>query len=207
MTVINVYNLEAQKTSEMEINDEVFNVPIKKHLLHQVVVGQLNNRRRGCASTKGRSEVNRSGKKLWKQKGTGRARVGSASSPTRKGGGVVFGPAPRNYSNRISKKVRKAALNMALSDKFISDRLLILEDFNLPEIKTRQFMDVMKRFKINKALIIVEGKNENLEKSSRNVSSVKVMRREGINVYDVLNHDHLIMERPAVAKVEEALIS
>ena len=207
MTVINVYNLEAEKTSEMEISDTVFNASIKKHLLHQVVVGQLHNRRQGSASTKGRSEVNSSGKKLWRQKGTGRARVGSASSPTRKGGGVVFGPTPRKYSKKIPKKVRKSAIIMALSDKFVSDRMLVLEDFNLPEIKTKQFMAVMKKFKIDKALIVVEEKNENLEKSSRNVPRIKVMRHEGINVYDVLNHEHLIMVRSAVTKVEEALIS
>ena len=207
MTVINVYNLEAEKTSEMEISDEVFNVAIKKHILHQVVVGQLMNRRQGSASTKGRSEVISSGKKLWRQKGTGRARVGSASSPIRRGGGVIFGPTPRKYTQKIPKKIRKAALNMALSDKFISDRMLVLEDFTLPEVKTKQFMAVMKKFKINKALIVVETNNENLEKSSRNVSWVKVMRHEGINVYDILNHEHLIMVRSAVAKVEEALIS
>ncbi|MBN2059095.1 MAG: 50S ribosomal protein L4 [Deltaproteobacteria bacterium] len=207
MTVINVYNLEAEKISEMEISDEVFNVEVKKHLLHQVVVGQLHNRRQGSASTKGRSEVSSSGKKLWRQKGTGRARVGSASSPTRRGGGVVFGPTPRNYTKKIPKKMRKAALNMALSDKFMSDRMLVLEDFNLPEIKTKRFMEVMRKFNINKALIVVEARNENLEKSSRNVPWVKVMRHEGINVYDILNHDHLIMARSAIAKVEEALIS
>ena len=188
MTVINVYNLDAEKTSEMEISDIVFNVSIKKHLLHQVVVGQLHNRRQGSASTKGRSEVNSSGKKLWRQKGTGRARVGSASSPTRRGGGVVFGPSPRKYSKKITKKVRKSAITMALSTKFISDRMLVLEDFNLPEIKTKQFMAVIKKFNIDKALIIIEDKNENLEKSSRNVPRIKVMRHEGINVYDILNY-------------------
>jgi large subunit ribosomal protein L4 len=207
MTVINVYNLEAEKTSEMEISDDVFNVAIKKHILHQVVIGQLINRRQGSASTKGRSEVNSSGKKLWRQKGTGRARVGSASSPTRRGGCVIFGPTPRKYNQKIPKKIRKAALNMALSDKFISDRMLVLEDFNLPEVKTKQFMEIMKKFKIDKALIVVETKNENLEKSSRNVPRVKVMRHEGLNVYDILNHEHLIMVRSAVAKIEEALIS
>ena len=207
MTVINVYNLDAEKTSEMEISDIVFNVSIKKHLLHQVVVGQLHNRRQGSASTKGRSEVNSSGKKLWRQKGTGRARVGSASSPTRRGGGVVFGPSPRKYSKKITKKVRKSAITMALSTKFISDRMLVLEDFNLPEIKTKQFMAVIKKFNIDKALIIIEDKNENLEKSSRNVPRIKVMRHEGINVYDILNYEHLIMVRSAVTKIEEALIS
>ena len=163
MTLINVYNLEAEKISEMEINDGVFNVPIKKHILHQIVVSQLSNRRRGCASTKSRSEVKGSGRKLWRQKGTGRARVGSASSPTRRGGGVTFGPSPRKYSKKTPKKIRKAALNMALSDKFTSDRIVILEDFNLEEIKTKYFVQIMKNFDVKKALIVTEAKNENLE--------------------------------------------
>lgn len=206
MAVIDVYNLQNQKTSQMELKEEIFGVPIKKHVLHQVVVSQLHNRRSGNASVKGRSEIKASGAKLWRQKGTGRARVGAASSPTRRGGGVAFGPKTRAYTQSIPKKVKKGALRMALSDKFRNDRLKVVLDFNLPEIKTRRFLEVMNDFGVKKALIITEDKNENLEKSSKNVPWVKVMRYEGLNVYDVLNHEHLFLVQSAIPKIEEALI-
>jgi large subunit ribosomal protein L4 len=207
MTVIDVYNLQAEKTSQMDINEGIFDVPIKEHVIHQVVVTQLNNKRSGSASTKSRSEIKASGKKLWRQKGTGRARVGAASSPTRRGGGVAFGPAPKKYYKKVSKKLKKAALQMVLTDKFKSDRLVVIEHFNLHEIKTRDFVQVMKNFEAKRALIITEEKNENLEKSSKNVPWTKVMGYQGLNVYDILNYDHLFLIQSAVAKIEEALIS
>jgi large subunit ribosomal protein L4 len=206
MAVIDVYNLQKEKTSQIELKEEIFGVPIKKHVLHQVVVGQLHKRRSGSASVKGRSDVKSSGTKLWRQKGTGRARVGAASSPTRRGGGVAFGPSIRSYAQGIPKKVRKGALRMALTDKFQNDRLMVVLDFNLPEIKTRHFVEVMNDFGVKKALIITEDKNENLEKSSKNVAWVKVMRYQGLNVYDILNHDHLFLVQSAIPKIEEALI-
>jgi large subunit ribosomal protein L4 len=206
MAVIDVYDLKGKKTSQMELNEEIFGVPVKEYVLHQVVVSQLHNRRSGCARVKGRSEVKASGAKLWRQKGTGRARVGSASSPTRRGGGVAFGPKPRTYTQSIPKKVRKSALRMALSDKFQNDRLRVVLDFNLSEKKTRQFVTVMNDFGVKKALIITEDVNENLERSSNNVPWVKVMRYQGLNVYDILNHDHLFLVQSAIPKIEEALI-
>ena len=207
MALIDVYNLQKEKTSQMELKEEIFEVPIKKHILHQVVVSQLLGRRSGNASVKSRSEVKASGTKLWRQKGTGRARVGGASSPTRRGGGVAFGPAIRKYVHKVSKKVRKRALCMALTDKFQNDRLVIVGEFNLPEIKTRNFVQVMQAFDVRKALIVTDNKNENLEKSSKNVPWVKVMRYEGLNVYDILNHDHLFLVQSAIPKIEEALNS
>jgi len=207
MTVADVYNLQNEKVSEIELKDEVFAVPIKKHVLHQVVVGQLSGRRAGTAATKGRSDVKGSGNKLWRQKGTGRARVGGAASPTRKGGGVAFGPSPRDYSQKISKKVRKSALRMALTDKVQDNHLIVVEDFSLPEIKTKKFVETLRRFDVRKALIVTGGKSENLEKSSKNVPQIKVMRYEGLNVYDLLRYDHLFIEQPAVRKIEEALVS
>jgi large subunit ribosomal protein L4 len=207
MTIIDVYNLQKEKVSQLELKEAIFNVPIKKYLLHQVVVSQLLNRRSGSASTKGRSEVKGSGKKVWRQKGTGRARVGTASSPTRRGGGVVFGPVPGIRLRKVPKKVRKAALRMALTDKFQTDRLVVVTDFSLPEIKTMNFVKVMESFEINRALIITDDKNENLEKSSKNVPWVKVMRYQGLNVYDILKHDHLFLVQSALNKIEEALIS
>jgi len=207
MTTIDVYNLEGEKTSQLELNEEIFNVSIKNHVLHQVVVSQLLKQRSGSAATKSRSEVKKSGRKLWRQKGTGRARVGAASSPIRVGGGVAFGPTPRKYLHKIPKKVKKAALCMALSDKLNSDRLIVISNFDLDEIKTKNFIEVMKNFEVTKALIVTEDKNENLGKSSRNVPWVKVMRYPGLNVYDILNHDHLFLVQSAVTKIEEALIS
>jgi len=207
MAVVNVYNLQKEKTSEVELKDDVFGVPVKSHVLHQVVVAQVNSRRAGTASAKTRSEVDRSGHKLWRQKGTGRARVGNASSPTRRGGGVVFGPSPRGYAQRVPKKVKKAALRMALSDKLQNERMFVLKDFTLQDHKTKGFVQVMKNFDVRKALIVTGDRNENLERSSRNLSWVKVMRSEGLNVYDVLNHEHLFLVQAAISKIEEALTS
>ncbi len=207
MPVVDVYNLQGEKTSQLELSEEVFNSPVKTHVLHQVVVSQLLNRRSGTASTKGRSEVRSSGRKLWRQKGTGRARVGDAASPTRRGGGVAFGPVPRKYVRKVPKKVRRSALCMALTDKAQRDRLIVVSDFDLPEIKTRNFVQVMENFNVKQALIVTCGKNEILERSSKNVPGVKVMRYEGLNVYDVIRHEHLLLDQSAISGIEEALLS
>jgi len=205
MTVLDVYNLQKEKVSEVELKEDVFSVPIKKHVLHQVVVAQLAGRRSGTAAVKNRAAVKASTAKLWRQKGTGRARVGRSSSPTRKGGGVAFGPSPRKYDLKVPKKVKKAALRMALSDKVLCEQLFVIDDFALPEIKTKRFVEVINQFDVRKALIVTHDKSENLEKSSKNVQKVKVMRYEGLNVYDILKYDHLFLERIAVEKIEEAL--
>jgi large subunit ribosomal protein L4 len=207
MAVVDVFNLKNEKISEVELTDDIFNVPLKKHVLHQVVVSQLAGRRAGTAAAKGRSAVKGSGAKLWRQKGTGRARVGAASSPTRKGGGVAFGPSPRKYDKKVSKKTRRSALKMALSDKLRSEQLIVLDAFTMPEIKTKNFVGVMKNFDVKKALIVTEDKKENLEMSSRNVPWVKIMRCEGLNVYDIMTHEHLFLEQAAIGKIQEALIS
>ena len=206
MALVDVYNLQREKTSQMELRDDVFAVPVKKHVLHQVIVSQLLNRRAGTSSAKSRSQVNRSGKKLWRQKGTGRARVGDAASPTRRGGGVAFGPVSREYKRKIPKKLGKIATCMALADKLQEEKLVVLDHFNLSELKTKSFVAVMKAFDVRKALIVTEVKNENLEKSSRNVPWVKVMKFEGLNPYDILNHDHLFLIQAAIPKIEEALV-
>ena len=206
MAVIDVYNLQREKTSQMELRDDIFAVPVKKHVLHQVIVSRLLNGRAGNASAKSRSQVHRSGKKLWRQKGTGRARVGDAASPTRRGGGVAFGPAPRDYKRKVPKKLGKIATCMALADKFQEEKLVVLDHFNLSEVKTKSFAAVMKAFDVRKALIVTEAKNEHLEKSSKNVPWVKVMRYEGLNPYDILNYDHLFLVQAAIPKIEEALV-
>lgn len=207
MAVVDVYNLQGKKTSQMELNEDVFNMSIKAHVIHQVVVSQRLNRRSGSASTKSRSEVRSSGTKLWRQKGTGRARVGQASSPTRRGGGVAFGPAPRKYVRKVPKKVRRSALRMALTDKYQTDRLIVVSGFDLPEIKTRDFVEAMENFNVDRALIVTNEKNEVLEKSSKNVPWVKVMRYQGLNVYDVLRYEHLFLDQSAISMIEEALLS
>lgn len=207
MAVVDVYNFQGKKTSQMELNEDVFNTPIKAHVIHQVMVSQRLDRRSGSASTKSRSEVRGSGSKLWRQKGTGRARVGQASSPTRRGGGIAFGPAPRKYVRKVPKKVRRSALRMALTDKYQTDRLIVVNGFDLPEIKTRDFVEAMENFNVDRALIVTSEKNEVLEKSSKNVPWVKVMRYQGLNVYDVLRHEHLFLDQSAISMIEEALLS
>jgi len=206
MAVVDVYNLQNEKTAQVDLKEDIFHVAVKSHVLHQVVVSQLVDRRTGSARAKGRSDVKASGSKLWRQKGTGRARVGDAGSPTRRGGGAAFGPVPRKFYKKVPKKVRRAALRMALTDKLQNDRLVVIDDFDFPEIKTANFVEAMRNFEVRKALIVVEDKNENLEKSSRNVPWVKVLRHEGLNVYDILNHDHLFLAQSAIGKIEEALV-
>ncbi|RLB42713.1 MAG: 50S ribosomal protein L4 [Deltaproteobacteria bacterium] len=205
MMTVDVYNLNKERVGEIDLKEEVFNVPVKKHVLHQVVVSQLASKRAGSAATKTRSQVKASGRKLWRQKGTGRARVGSAASPTRRGGGVAFGPAPRQYVIKVPKKVRKAALRMALTDKLQNEKLIVIDSFSFPEIKTKAFVEAMRRFDVRTALIVADQMDENLDKSSRNVPWVKVMRREGLNVYDILKYDNLFVEQPALKKIEEVL--
>ena len=207
MTVLNVYNLQKEKVSDVELKKEIFNVPIKNYVLHDVVISQLSSHRRGTAATKNRSEVKCSGTKLYRQKGTGRARVGSGASPTRRGGGVTFGPVPHKYVNKVPKKVKKAALNMALTDKVKAGQLIVVNDFDLPEIKTKNFVRLMKNFDVNKALIVTQDKVEKLEKSSKNVPWVKVMKYQGLNVYDILKYDYLFLELSALGKIQEAFAS
>lgn len=207
MAIIDVHNLQKEKTSQIELKEEVFQAEIKSHVLHQVVVAQLNSKRAGTSSAKNRSQIKGSRAKLWRQKGTGRARVGDAKSPTRVGGGVAFGPVPRKYQNKVSKKVRKAALCMALSDKLKNEQLVVLNEFNMSEIKTREFVKLINNFEVGKTLIIVEADNENLKKSSKNVPWAKVMEYQGLNVLDILNCDNLFLLESAVGKIEEALVS
>lgn len=206
MTVVDVYNLAREKISELDLRDEIFGVEMRPHILHQVVVSQLAARRSGTAATKTRSMVSCSGKKLYRQKGTGRARAGGANSPTRRGGGVAFGPMPRSYATKVPKKVRKSALRIALSDKLKNNKLVVVDYFNLPEIKTKSFANILKKFDINKTLIITDGERNNLDLASRNLPWVKVMKSEGINVYDLLKYDSVMLEQPAIAKIQEALV-
>jgi large subunit ribosomal protein L4 len=205
VALIDVHNLKGEKISERDIRDEIFTISIRKDLLHQVVRSQLVGSRSGSASSKNRSKVRSSGRKLWRQKGTGRARVGAASSPLRRGGGVAFGPMPRDYSFKINKKIRKAALRMALADKFKTGQLIVVDNFNLEEINTGKFFEILKNFDLDNVLIVTEKPDENLDKSSRNIQKVKLLRTEGLNIYDILSHEYLLFVEPALGIIEETL--
>ena len=207
MPVIDVQNITGKQIAQVELADDVFNVPVKSSVLHEVVTMQLANRRSGTAAVKHRSEVRGSGKKLFRQKGTGRARRGDIKAPLLRGGGVVFGPDKRNYSYKPPKKVRKLALKMALSSKLRENELLVLDQFELDEIKTNKFVDVLKTLKLKSALIVTDKHNDHLELSSRNVPGVKVLRSEGLNVYDILKYRMLVLLEPAVKNIEGRLLA
>jgi len=207
MPVIDVQNITGKQISQVELADDVFNVPVKSSVLHEVVTMQLANRRAGTAAVKHRSDVRGSGKKLFRQKGTGRARRGNIKSPLLRGGGVVFGPDQRDYSYKPPKKVRKLALKMALSSKLSENELVVLDQFELDEIKTKKFVDVLKVLKLESALIVTDKHNDHLELSSRNVPDVKVLRNEGLNVYDILKHRMLVLLEPAVKNIEGRLLA
>jgi large subunit ribosomal protein L4 len=207
MPLVKVYSTAKRKVSEMELDERIFNAEIKDYLLHDVVRMQLAKRRAGTASTKNRSVVRGGGRKPYRQKGTGRARAGSIRSPLWRGGGVIFGPSPRDFGYSISKKVRKQALRIALSMRVGEGKLLVLNQFQLKEIKTKSFLEVLSRFGMEEALIVIGGENFNLEQSARNAPRVKVLRVEGLNVYDILNHEHLILVKDAVEKIKERLAS
>jgi large subunit ribosomal protein L4 len=194
-----------EKVGEVTLPEEIFNRPVQTHLLHRAVTMQLANRRAGTVATKGRSEVRGGGRKPHRQKGSGRARAGTSTSPLMRKGGVVFGPQPRVIEVKMPKKLKRLALKMALSSKWQSDHLLILDDYRLEEIKTKPFCAFLDRFALKKVLIVTEQENETLEKSARNVPTVKVMRVEGLNTYDVLKFDHLVLNQPSLARIEEAL--
>nr|HID59250.1 50S ribosomal protein L4 [Desulfobacterales bacterium] len=206
MAVVDVYNVKGEKVSQVDLVEEIFNVPIKVHVLHEVVTMQLANRRSGSASTKGRSEVSGGGRKPYRQKGTGRARAGSIRSPVWRGGGVVFGPTPRSYAYKVPKKVRRQALKMALTSKLQENCLIVIDQFDLEEIKTKRFLDVMNALNTDDALIVEDRKIETLELSSRNVPSVKVLRTEGLNVYDILKFKNLILIEPSIRQIEKRLL-
>jgi large subunit ribosomal protein L4 len=180
---------------------------VKPYLIHDVVVMQLNNRRRGTAKTKTRGEVRGGGKKPWRQKGTGRARAGSTTSPVWVGGGTVFGPRPKEYHMSLPKKVRRAALRSALTVRNQGAHLLVLDKLELPSISTKSFAGIMKTLNLSKPLVVVQGKDEVLEKSARNIPYTKVLRTEGLNVYDVMRHEQLMVTVDALKKIEEALSS
>ena len=207
MALVDVYNVNKEKVGELDLNEDIFEVEIKPYLLHEVVVWQRACRRGGNASTKTRGEVAGSGRKPWRQKGTGRSRVGSVRTPLWRGGGTVFGPRPRSYAYSLPKKVRRAALKMALSSKLADGQLVVLDDYPDTGPKTKDFVQMMEKFDLKKVLFITLAGHKNLELSSRNVPYVQVLPAAGLNVYDILRYDHLVLLSPAVAAIEERLAS
>ncbi len=205
MTTLAVYDIGNQKVSDLELDDRVFDAKINTALFYDVVRKDLASIRKGTAATKNRALVRGGGAKPWRQKGTGRARAGSRRSPLWRGGGTIFGPMPRDYSFSLNKKVRRAALRAALSLKRQEGKLILLSGFPMEGFKTRQVLDVLKKFQVQDALIVTDGSDPHLERSARNIPDIDVLRYEGLNVYDILNHEHLILLRPAVEKIEGAL--
>jgi len=205
MAKVEIIDIRRQKVSEMEVDDRLLNEPERPSLIYDVVRMQLASRRRGTASTKERSFVSGGGRKPWRQKGTGRARAGSIRSPLWRGGGTIFGPHPRDYSYRLPQKVRQAALRSALSLKYRERKLLVLDRFDLEEVKTQKFWAILKALEISSALIVIDGPDQILEKSARNVPRVRVMKCEGLNVYDILRYEHLVFLRSSLERMERNL--
>ncbi len=206
MATLAVFDIGNQKVSDMELDDRIFDAEIKPSLFHDVVRMRLASQRRGTAATKNKALVRGGGAKPWRQKGTGRARAGSRRSPLWRGGGAIFGPMPKDYSFSLPKKVRRAALRAALSLKRKEGKLILLDDFPLEGIKTRQVVEILKKFQVEDALIVTDERRLTLERSAQNIPSVQVLRYEGVNVYDILNHDHLILLGPAVARLQGVLV-
>ncbi len=205
MAKIAVFDISRKQVSERELVDEVFDADVKGYLLHDMVRYQLAARRQGTAKVKGRSEVRGGGKKPFKQKGTGNARQGTPTAPNHVGGGVVFGPTPRDYSFKLNRKVKQSALRSALSVRFKEECMTVVNTLDLEQISTKGFAEVLDRFELKKALIVIDGENTNLELSARNVPFVKVLRAEGVNVYDILKYPNLVMTEAAVDQIEGVL--
>jgi len=207
MSTVDIYNIKNEKVGETGLNEKVFNLEVKEHLLHDVVRMQRAAKRAGTACTKTRVEVRGGGAKPWRQKGTGRARAGTRRSPLWRGGGVTFGPKPRDFSFKLNKKVKKRALAMAMSARNQEGNLLVLDDITMEAIKTKDFVGIMSTLDIDNGLIVIEGSNENLDKSSRNVNGFKVLPAEGVNVYDILLHKKLVLVQPVIESLEKRCLA
>lgn len=201
---VDIVNMKGEVISQEELPD-IFNVPVKQHVLHDIVKMQLAAKRANSASVKGRSDVTGSQRKLYRQKGTGQARRGNIKSPLLRGGGVIFGPTKRNYDIRIPKKVRKSGLKMALSTKIAAGKFVLIKNFELEQISTANLFKILKTLEKLNTLVVIDRHNRNLELSSRNLPFVKVLSSEGLNVYDILKHDSLIMTHPVIKQLIERL--
>jgi len=207
MPIVDVINMQNQVVSQVELDERVFDAPVLEHLVHQVVRMQLASRRAGTACAKNRAMVTGSRKKPWRQKGTGRARAGTRQSPLWRGGGVAFGPSPRDYSFKVNRKERKAALCSVLTQKLREGRLKVLDRMELPEIRTRRMAEVMRTLGVGNSLIVIPAKDETVERSARNIPWVQVTVVEGLNVYDLLRHEHLIIVQDCLGRISERVVA
>ena len=203
MANVSVYNIEGKEVGTIDLNDAVFGVEVNEHLLHMAVVNQLANKRQGTQKAKTRSEVSGGGRKPWRQKGTGHARQGSTRAPQWTGGGVVFAPVPRDYSFKMNKKEKRAALQSALTSRVEENKFIVVDELNFDEIKTKKFQEVLNNLNVNKALVVLEDGNTNVEISARNIAGVKTAKTNTINVYDILKYNTVIATKAAVATIEE----
>ena len=205
MSTVKIVNTKNENVGELELNDDIFNLEVKEYILHDVVRMQRAGWRAGSACTKTRVEVSGGGRKPWRQKGTGRARSGSRTSPIWRGGGTTFGPKPRDYSFKLNKKVKKQAVAMAMSARFQEGNLIVLDDFSMDKIKTKDFVGIMETLNVGTGLVIVDMPSDTLLKSSRNSNGFMVLPVEGVNVYDILLHEKLVLVKPAIDILEKRL--
>ncbi|MEY8391269.1 50S ribosomal protein L4 [Lachnospiraceae bacterium] len=203
MANVAIYNMNGSEVGSLELSDAVFGVEVNEHLVHMAVVQQLANKRQGTQKAKTRSEVRGGGRKPWRQKGTGHARQGSIRAPQWTGGGVVFAPVPRDYSFKLNKKEKRAALKSALTSKVNDSKFIVLDELKLDEIKTRKFQEVLNNLKVNKALVIINENDKNVVMSAKNIPAVKTALTNTINVYDILKYDTVVATKDAVATIEE----
>ena len=203
MANVSVYNIEGKEVGKIDLSDAVFGVEVNEHLEHMAVVSQLANNRQGTQKAKTRSEVSGGGRKPWRQKGTGHARQGSTRAPQWTGGGVVFAPVPRDYSFKMNKREKRAALKSALTSRVEENKFIVIDEINFEEAKTKNFANILKSLDVSKALVVLEDDNKNAELSARNIADVKTAKTNTINVYDILKYNTVITTKAVVAKIEE----
>ena len=203
MANVSVYNIEGKEVETIELSDAVFGVEVNEHLVHMAVVSQLANNRQGTQKAKTRSEVSGGGRKPWRQKGTGHARQGSTRAPQWTGGGVVFAPVPRDYSFKMNKREKRAALKSALTSRVEENKFIVIDEINFEEAKTKNFANILKSLDVSKALVVLEDDNKNAELSARNIADIKTAKTNTINVYDILKYNTVITTKAVVAKIEE----
>lgn len=203
MANVAVYNMEGKEVDKIELNDSIFGVEINEHLVHMAVLQQLANKRQGTQKAKTRSEVRGGGRKPWRQKGTGHARQGSTRSPQWTGGGVVFAPTPRDYSFKLNKKEKRAALKSALTSRVVENKFVVVDELKLDEIKTKKFVEVLKNLNVEKALVVLNDMDEKVIASAANIPTVKTTQTNELNVFDVLKYDTVVVTKAAIATIEE----
>ena len=203
MANVSVYNIEGKEVGKIDLSDAVFGVEVNEHLVHMAVVSQLANNRQGTQKAKTRSEVSGGGRKPWRQKGTGHARQGSTRAPQWTGGGVVFAPVPRDYSFKMNKREKRAALKSALTSRVEENKFIVIDEINFEEAKTKNFANILKSLDVSKALVVLEDDNKNAELSARNIADIKTAKTNTINVYDILKYNTVITTKAVVAKIEE----